>query len=196
MNRKASSADRGRPAAGPSELVRYFEGLHGGAPAPSEPSPYKLTSRGAWARSRPAHLYYFFKKVGLRSCRLLVDLGSGDGTAACTAGLFTRALGIEADPDLAFRAVNAARHLGLDARVGFICADFYTQRIRNADCLFLYPDKPFYALEETLAGWQGTLLVYGPHFPPRKLRPAAKLTCGKETLSVYRGWDTDGGMAV
>ncbi len=178
--------------AGPAELVRYFEGLSkDGGPFRFGQAPYKLTSHGAWARSRPAHLFYFFKKVGLGSFDLMVDLGSGDGTASCMAGLLTRALGIEADFDLASQAMKSARHLGMDTRVRFICADFYTQRIRNADCLFIYPDKPIYALEQALEGWEGTLLVYGPHFPPKRLRLAEKLTCGKETLCVYRGWDGD-----
>jgi hypothetical protein len=189
MNPTASSAHNRRPEARPSEVIRYFDKLYEGGPRTSGSIPYRLTSRGAWARSRPAHLFFFFKKVGLSSFRLVVDLGSGDGTASCMAGLFTRALGIEADPELASQAMETARRLGMDERVGFICADFFTQSIRNADCLYIYPDKPVYDLEEALEGWEGTLLIYGPHFPPKRLRLTEKLTCGKETLSIYRGWD-------
>ena len=147
---------------------------------------YRMTASGAWAASRPAHLFYFFKKIGVLNFRLFIDLGSGDGVASCLAGLFTRSIGIESDPVLVLRASRAARDLKLDTRVQFIRADFLTQNIRGADCLFIYPDKPVYALEEALEGWAGTLLVYGPHFPPKRFCFAEKIRCGKETMSVYR----------
>jgi hypothetical protein len=168
------------------ELIRYFDGSRLEDPS-GERLTYKLTSSGAWAMSRPAHLFFFFRKINLSTFRLFVDLGSGDGIAACVAGLFTRAIGIESDPDLASAAAGAARDLKIEGRVGFIRADFFTQRIWAADCLYIYPDKPIHALEDLLDGWGGTLLVYGPHFPPRRLQTAAKLKCGKETLAVYRG---------
>ncbi len=67
----------------------------------------------------------------------------------------------------------------------FVCADFFSQRIQRADCLYIYPDKPVYRLEEMLKDWDGSLLVYGPHFPPNILKLKEKLRCGRETLSVY-----------
>lgn len=117
--------------------------------------------------------------------RLFIDLGSGDGVASCIAGLFTSSIGIEIDPLLVSRASRASRDLKLDDRVGFIRADFLTQGIEQADCLFIYPDKPVHALEEVLADWGGTLLIYGPHFPPNRLRLREKLRCGREAVSVY-----------
>jgi hypothetical protein len=147
---------------------------------------YRLTASGAWAASRPSHLFHFFKKIGLSGFRLFIDLGSGDGVASCIAGLFTTSIGIESDPFLVSLASRAAYDLKLDGRVRFIRADFLTQGIRNADCLFIYPDKPVYALEEALDGWAGALLIYGPHFPPKRFCLIEKLRCGKETLSVYR----------
>ncbi len=117
--------------------------------------------------------------------RLFIDLGSGDGVACCAAGLFTRSIGIESDPFLVSRAARAAQNLRLQSRVGFICADFLTQRIQEADCLYIYPDKPIDALEKTLEGWGGTLLIYGPHFAPRRLFLREKLRFGRETMSVY-----------
>jgi len=144
-----------------------------------------LTALGAWAASRPAHLYSFFRKVDLSRFRLFIDLGSGDGVAACTAGLFTRSIGMESDPILVSRAALAARDLKLESRVSFICANFLTQRIQQADCLYIYPDKPVHAMEDTLEGWDGTLLIYGPHFPPKRFCLLEKLRCGRETMSVY-----------
>lgn len=149
--------------------------------------PYRLTASGAWAASRPEHLFSFFKSVNLSGFPLFIDLGSGDGVACCVAGLFTRAIGIESDLLLASSARGAGRDLGLSGRVDFVCADFLTQGIQKADCLFIYPDKPLYALEKVLEGWTGTLLVYGPHFPPKRLSLQEKLRLGMETMSVYSG---------
>ncbi|MGA2404725.1 MAG: hypothetical protein ABSG91_23985, partial [Syntrophobacteraceae bacterium] len=92
---------------------------------------------------------------------------------------------IESDPFLVSQAGRAARDLRLESRVRFICADFLTQRIQRADCLYIYPDKPLHALEDALEGWGGVLLIYGPHFPPKRFRLREKLRCGRESMSVY-----------
>ncbi|MGC9966897.1 MAG: hypothetical protein ABSE08_15950 [Syntrophobacteraceae bacterium] len=167
------------------EVIRYFRRLQGRRGHHGEILPYRLTASGAWAASRPAHLFNFFKRIDLSGFGLFIDLGSGDGVASCTAGLFTRSIGIESDPFLVSQASRAARDLKLEERVWFIRADFLTQGIREADCLYIYPDKPVYVLEEVLDGWAGTLLIYGPHFPPKRFRLRKKLRCGKETMSVY-----------
>lgn len=168
------------------ELIRYFSGKNNSSSPGTGPPPYRMTGLGAWASSRPAHLYYFFRRVNLSGFKLLIDLGSGDGTAALIASLFTRAVGLESEPELVAAAARSARDLRIDDRVRFICADFFTQRIEEADCLFIYPDKPVYALEDRLQGWSGTLLIYGPHFPPLRMIPNSRFKCGKETLAVYR----------
>lgn len=180
MSQTESFAAEPGPAKQAVRIIRYYRGLYA-----RDRLPYRLTASGAFAPSRPAHLVCFFQKLGLSRFRLFVDLGSGDGIAACVAGLFTRAVGIESDPELAARAARAARDLGLRGRVSFLCADFFTQRIRTADCLYIYPDKPLYNLEKALAGWRGTLLAYGPHFPPKRFCRVDKLRCGRETLAAY-----------
>lgn len=167
------------------EVIRHYEGLYRRGRCRAEFS-YRVTASGAWAASIPAHLFYFFRKLRLAEDGLFIDLGSGDGVVACIAGLFTRAIGIEADPALVCQAGRSVRDLKLEDSVRFICADFFTQRIQTADYLYIYPDKPIYALEESLQGWRGILLVYGPHFPPRRFLLAERLRCGKESLSVYR----------
>ncbi len=154
--------------------------------------PYRQTASGAWAASRPEYLLHFFEGLDLARFRLFVDLGSGDGVACCLAGLFTRVIGIESDYFLASQAQRAARALELRERVSFICADFLTQTIQRADCLYIYPDKPLDAVEKVLGDWNGHLLVYGPHFPPKRLELQKKLKLGMETMSVYsyrRGGD-------
>ncbi|MGA2222896.1 MAG: hypothetical protein ABSH41_00450 [Syntrophobacteraceae bacterium] len=183
MNQIRPSGDSRAKAV--AEIIGYFRKLHGRRRDCGEFPPYRLTALGAWAASRPAHLYSFFRKVDLSRFRLFIDLGSGDGVAACTAGLFTRSIGMESDPVLVSRAARAARDLKLESRVSFICANFLTQRIQQADCLYIYPDKPVHAMEDTLEGWDGTLLIYGPHFPPKRFCLREKLRCGRETMSVY-----------
>jgi hypothetical protein len=186
MNPIQSSEDSGE-AKTKAEIIEYFQRLHGQDGDYGEALPYRSTASGAWAASRPEHLFNFFKRVDLSRFRLFIDLGSGDGVVSCTAGLFTRSIGIESDPFLVSRAARAARDLNLLSRVGFIRADFLTQRIQEADCLYIYPDKPIDALEKTLEGWDGTLFIYGPHFPPKRLSLMEKLRCGRETMSVYTG---------
>jgi len=147
---------------------------------------YCLTALGAWATSRAPHVYYFFRIIDLSKYKLFVDLGSGDGIVTCIAGLFTRAIGIETDLELCRVAQNASSKLNLDDTVSFTCGDYLTQRIWKADCLYLYPEKPFHSLEKYLTNWQGTLLVYGPHLPPRRFVPIQKLQCAKERLVLYQ----------
>ena len=135
-----------------------------------------MTSLGAWATSRAPHVFSFFKQIDLGRYELFLDLGSGDGLVACIAGLFTHAVGIEVDPGLCNVAQRAARDLRLTERVGFICGDYLNLPIRHADCLYHYPDKPMDRLEDLLKGWRGTLLVYGPHFPPQTMVSRSRKT--------------------
>lgn len=181
MNQIPSSGDR-RAEQEAAGVIDYFRKRSEGC---GEERPYRRTASGAWAASRPEYLFDFFKGVNLSRFRLLIDLGSGDGVAACVAGLFTRAIGIESDRLLAEGAGRAAHALRLSGRVEFICANFLTQNIQKADCLYIYPDKPLGDLETVLEGWGGTLLVYGPHFPPKRFVLQKKLRRDLETLSLY-----------
>lgn len=165
-------------------LRRYYRTLHE-ARERSGQRLYRDTSLGAWASSRPEHIHYFFRRIDLARFRLFVDLGCGDGIVACIASLFTRAVGIEIDPELCRTAREASVDLGLQDRLDFICADFSGQNVTRADCLFIYPDKPIGRLEEILGKWRGTLLVYGPHLPASRLRPLQRVSCGRERLLLY-----------
>jgi hypothetical protein len=73
-----------------------------------------------------------------------------------------------------------------------ICGDYRTHQVRRADCLYLYPDKPVADLEALLAGWQGTLLVAGPHFPLQCFAPVKRLTIGRDQLVAYRAVKSEG----
>jgi hypothetical protein len=168
-------------------IVRYYRKFyeeleHSGAGL------YRHTKLGAWAASRAPHVFYFFRTINLAVYNLFIDLGSGDGIVTCIAGLFTRSLGIEIDADLCSMAQNAARTLSLNGRTDFVCGDYLAQRFDKADCLYLYPDKPFNRIAEKLTNWQGAVLVYGPHFPPEALRPVRTLGCGKERMILYSNY--------
>ena len=180
MNPIPSLEDRGGAAA---RVIDYFQNR---LEKPGQAPGYRRTASGAWAASRPEYLFGFFQMVNLSAFDLFIDLGSGDGVACCVAGLFTRAIGMESDRRLASGAARSVRDLNLQERVGLICADFLTQNIQKADCLYIYPDKPLDALEKALAGWGGTLFVYGPHFPPKRFFIERKLRRGMETMTVYR----------
>jgi hypothetical protein len=166
-------------------IVRYYRELHG-ASGKVVTTPYRLTTLGAWATSRAPHVFSFFKQMELDRYELFLDLGSGDGVVACIAGLFTRAVGIEVDPELCGMAQRAGQDLELTGRVGFVCGNYLHLPIWHADCLYLYPDKPMRDLEALLTAWPGSLLVYGPHFPLRSMAPIRRLACGRERMVLYR----------
>jgi hypothetical protein len=148
--------------------------------------PYRNTQLGAWAASIGANTFDFFSRIQLDKVRLCIDLGSGDGIVACIAGLFTRAVGIEIDPALCSLASRAVQRLRLDQQVSILCADYRTQRIRAADCLYLYPDKPVAETEALLVGWPGRLVIAGAHFPPENFVPVERLQMNRDRLVVYR----------
>jgi|GEM_PF-361563 len=147
--------------------------------------PYALTSRGAWAASRPVHVFHFFRILGLEQYGKFVDLGSGDGIVAHLAALFTASRGIEADASLCRMAGRLSRQLNLPHEVRFACEDFMHSHLMDADCLYIYPDKPVHPLEDRLKDWRGALLIYGPHFKPKRFTPLQTLQCGRERLVVY-----------
>ena len=178
----AFSADRSRRLVA---IVRYYRNLYKELERAGD-VPYRMTKLGAWATSRAAHVFYFFKTIDLDHHKLFIDLGSGDGVVSCIAGLFTSSVGIEIDPDLCSMAQTAARTLRMSERVNFLCGNYLDQRFHKADCLYLYPDKPFDRLAKKLINWRGTVLVYGPHLPPEALEPAGTLRCGKEQMVLYR----------
>jgi hypothetical protein len=192
MNHKASCVDL--PVASQnlgqafSAVARYFRALHG-VLSDSYPGPYRMTALGAWATSRSPHVFSFFKRTNLSRYELFLDLGSGDGLVTCIAGLFTRSIGVEIDPELCRVAQGAVRELKLEERVSFVCGNYLQMPIWKADCLYLYPDKPMHELESLLTNWKGSLLIYGLHLPPRNLLQVSKLQCGRESLVLYQNLD-------
>jgi hypothetical protein len=167
-----------------ARIESHYQGLYQQL-AETGRMPYRHTRLGAWAASVAANVFHFFSCLQLSKYRLFIDLGSGDGVVACIAGLFTRAVGIEIDPALCGVARRAAQQLQLSSQVGICCGDYRKLRVRQADCLYLYPDKPLADVEALLAGWQGHLLVAGPHFTPQNFEPLQLLQRGRDQLAVY-----------
>ena len=135
---------------------------------------YKGTSSGMWAVSDPEEVYGAFCYFQLDRYENLADLGSGDGRAALIGSLFTRTTGYETDEELYRKSLEIRDRLRIkNAR--FVQEDYLLADLSPFNILYLYPDKPFYALEERLrTAWQGHLLVHGPHFPPRHFRKIAE----------------------
>ena len=135
---------------------------------------YKSTESGMWAVSDPREVYRAFCYFHLDHYEHMADLGSGDGRVALIGSLFTHTTGYETDEEQYKKSLEIRDKLKIrNAR--FIQEDYLLVDLRPYDILYLYPDKPFHALEEKLETvWQGHLLVHGPHFPPRHFRRIAE----------------------
>lgn len=129
--------------------------------------PYRSTEMGMWATSDVNEVYGAFRHFQLNRYTHLADLGSGDGRVALVGSLFTNVTGYETDELLYQKSLEIRDQLGIQD-VTFLLQDYLLADLSPYDLLYLYPDKPFYTLEDRLHGsWQGHLLVNGPHFPPR-----------------------------
>lgn len=147
---------------------------------------YKATVLGMWACSELGEVYELFQQVDLARFGHMADLGSGDGRAVLVGSLFTRATGIEVDPELVSLSRGLAGELGLE-RADFIQADCRQMDLSPFDFLYIYPDKPLDWLEPLLApGWPGRLLVYGPYFKPQGLVFERSLYAGTTTCGLWR----------
>jgi hypothetical protein len=135
--------------------------------------PYRSTKSGMWATSVAEEIYRAFCHFELDQYNHLADLGSGDGIVVVIASLFTQATGYEIDEWLYQQSIKLSHSLNL-SKATFLRKDFLQANLTGYDMLYLYPDKPFYELEERLlATWSGRILVNGPHLPPRYLRKTA-----------------------
>ncbi|MFP3870103.1 MAG: class I SAM-dependent methyltransferase [Syntrophobacteria bacterium] len=136
--------------------------------------PYRSTRSGMWAASDAKEVYSAFCFFGLDRYTHMADLGSGDGKVVLIASLFTRAAGYEIDQELYRTSVRIRDELNLPY-AEFFQQDYLEADLSSYDLLYLYPDKPLYALEEKLrVSWCGCVLVKGHHMPPRHLRNIAE----------------------
>ena len=120
-----------------------------------------------WAVSDATSVYKAFCYFDLNRYSHMAELGSGDGIVALIGSLFTRVTGYETDDQLYHKSLDVRDQLKL-TRAEFLRQNYLEADLSPYDILYLYPDKPFYMLEEELrSAWRGHLLVHGPHFPPR-----------------------------
>ena len=135
--------------------------------------PYRSTVSGMWAVSDAKEVYRAFCYFRLDQYNHMADLGSGDGIAALIGSLFTKVTGYETDIGLYEKSLAIRNELKLsDAK--FLLQDYLLVDLSPYDMLYLYPDKPFSALEEKIGpAWRGHILVNGPHFPPRHFNKVA-----------------------
>ena len=153
--------------------------LHGGFP-------YRNTVSGMWAVSEPKELYRAFRHFRLGQYNHLADLGSGDGIAALIGSLFTLSTGYETDEVLYAKSLEIRDELKL-SNASFLLQDYLLADLSPYDMLYLYPDKPFYPLEEKLApAWCGHILVNGPHFPPRYFNKVAESSLSGGRFVLYK----------
>lgn len=170
MNRAESAA------AIHAALARAAAGLDGS---------YKATSLGMWACSDTGEVAKLFEQIGLEDYQHLADIGSGDGRVVLVASLFTRATGIEVDPELIDLGRQVARELNL-SRAGFLKGDARQADLSPYDLLYIYPDKPLDWLEDLLpAGWRGRLLVYGPYFKPGRMKFLGSYYAGSTHCTLW-----------
>ena len=147
--------------------------------------PYRSTKSGMWATSTAEEVYRGFCHFQLEQYSHMADLGSGDGIVVAIASLFTHATGYEIDEWLYQKSIEFSQSLNL-SKATFLRADFLQANLSGYELLYLYPDKPFYELEERLlATWRGHLLVNGPHFPPRYFRSIAECSPSVGRFVLY-----------
>ncbi|KMY65684.1 hypothetical protein AAU61_21135 [Desulfocarbo indianensis] len=146
---------------------------------------YRITPAGLWTGSEVDEVFSLFSQLNLAKYPRVADLGSGDGRVACLAGLFTSAVGIEADPWLVNESRDLASRLGL-AKVEFKLGDMRSAKLSDYDLLYIFPDKPLDWLEESgMSHWRGRLLVYGPGFQPKKLKHLATIYAGATLCALW-----------
>ena len=148
--------------------------------------PYKQTSKGIWGISDCDETFSIFNKLNLQKYSHFLDLGSGDGRVALIASLFTRATGIEIDPELYRKSIEIRNKLKLKAN--FHNKDFFTHDISKYDLVYSFPDRPLhYGMEQKLKDeLKGKFLLMGNNIYPVDLKEEIKLATFGQPVTLYR----------
>ena len=93
-----------------------------------------------FAPTREPIVYEMLELARVTADDVIYDLGSGDGRIVILAAqkYGTRGVGIELDPKLVASSRQVARDIGLDHKVRFVEADFWTADISAATIVTLY----------------------------------------------------------
>ncbi len=133
--------------------------------------PMRSTNTGFWGTSDLDAVFRLFEEVHLDQCKSFLDLGSGDGRIVLVASLFTKAAGVESDPELVDIGREMREELSFQAE--FLCQDLMVLDFSQYDFFFVNPDHRFEEeYEEKLLGEAKgkVLFVYNMVFAPEKLR--------------------------
>jgi len=147
---------------------------------------YKTTLKGFWATSIIQDVYEAFEWVGLQNYSHFIDLGSGDGRVVAVASLFTKATGVEIDPDLYELSTRLKKSLSIN-NIEFYLGDFEELDFSNFDFIYIYPDQPRIRIEQTIKStWCGSIMVAGLHFEPINWKLIVEEKFSTEKFNVYR----------
>ena len=149
--------------------------------------PMRDTDAGFWFSSLSDDVVDIFRKIGLNKADYFLDIGSADGKVTLLASQFCKnCFGVEYDELLVDKSREMQRKLGIrNAR--FFHKDYNDMDFRGFEFLFVYPDQPMErGLEKKLLReLTGKLVVYGPHFHPRRLKKIGSFFAGTTFVAVY-----------
>jgi predicted RNA methylase len=93
-----------------------------------------------WWRTSKKIARIMCKMAGIKKNELIIDLGSGDGTALITASkeFGAKGIGIEIDPTRIFTSNLLLKFYGQQNNVKFVRGNFFDQDLRKADVIFVY----------------------------------------------------------
>ena len=148
--------------------------------------PYKVTSKGIWGISVCDEIFEVFKRMELQNYKNFLDIGSGDGRVVAIASLFTKAHGIEIDPELHNKALEIKEKLKLN-KAEFMQKDFFEHDLSDYDVVFSFSDTALHrGLEQKLKNeLKGKLMLAGPQIYPVKLNKVIEFRNFGHPIGIY-----------
>ena len=149
--------------------------------------PMWSTGKGFWNASISDEVFEIFRRIGLKSFKNFLDIGSGDGKVVMIASLFCRnAEGVEIERFLHNKAIEMKNKFKIN-NVSFHNKDFFEHDFSEYDILFLAPDAPLNRGLETklLKEMNGKLIHYGNHFHPEFLKRESSFIIDGTLASLY-----------
>ena len=147
----------------------------------------RQTLGGYFAGSAIDDMFRLFKLMKLSQYNKFVDLGSGDGRVVFVASLFTKARGVEIDPELHAIAEKMKHRLSIPAE--FVEQDFLKEDISDTDIIFMNPDARMYDVEKKLhqeMKKHAMLIVYNAVFKPLNLKLVKEIKLKGSKALIYQ----------
>lgn len=146
----------------------------------------RQTLGGYFAGAAIDDMHRLFTLMKLSQYKNFIDLGSGDGRVVFVASLFTKAEGVEIDPELHAIAERMKQRLPYTAK--FVKGDFLNQNISDVDIIFLNPDSHVYALEKKLRQEMkkgALLIVYNAVYKPLNMKLVKEVKLKGSKALIY-----------